>query len=1294
MAFTPKIEPPSHLLLEDGREENFHSFQSQWKTFFILTELDQREAVYQHAFFKYCVGPEATKVIESASDYVADASTPDEMLTILEQYCIGERNIIHERFVFNSLRQSATEPFDSFYTNLRAQAKRCQYTTMTDELIRDRIVLGVHGDDLRKKLISTGNKLTLDQALRFCRAQEVAGNAMREFSTSSTTSISTAKSVAAVNAKKYRPKPKPRTSLANITPNSSSSTTRPCQWCGRESHPRDKCPAKDAQCNKCKKKGHFANVCRSQPSKSSTFSRSTNEVNARESSPKLFTGELAVDSLSSQNEWTVTLDVNSHTLNLKLDSGADATIISASEPLVQEAELQPTKTELVGPANQPITCFGTFQANLTYKDKSWLETVYVVPNQTRNLLSRTACSQLNLLTCNVDSLANTTDTDYRSEYSSLFTGLGTLKSYAYKIALCDDVTPKCIYSARTVPHPLRPKVKSALKEMVDIGVISPVHESTDWCSGMVVVPKPDNTVRICVDLTHLNSAVKREIHPMKSVDESLAQLGSSTTFSKLDANSGFWQIPLDDSSRLLTTFLTSEGRYCFNRLPFGISSAPEIYQRCMTDLLTGLDGIVCHMDDILVHGKTKAEHDRRLRDVLDRMKNSGLTLNERKCLFGVNSVKFLGHIIDNNGLHPDPKKTAAIQNFPTPQNRTELRQFNGLLNQLSKFVPRLSTLTAPVRELLKDQHEWCWDTPQDEAFTRIKQAITSPQILAHYDPTLPTVISSDASQTGIGAALYQIHADSTRRPVCFASKSLNDTEKRYAVIEKEALAATWACERFNEYVYGLRDLTLEVDHKPLVPLFTTTNLDKMPARVLRFRLRIMKYSPKVIHVPGSQHHVADALSRATTGSCVDANDELLINEVEAFVSHYLPNHNYLDKIRDAQHSDPVCAKVIEFCSTGWPTYKSDHPSLIPYFEHQNHITVSDRLLLYDDRLVIPTGLQLEMLRLIHEGHQGIVKCRARARRDVWWPGLSTEIAALVSRCLECKKTQPVPVETLAPSALPERPWERLGMDLFEYNGHNYLIVVDYYSRWIEAILMKSTTCKSTIHVLQTLFSTHGYPDVIISDNGPQFAAHEFSLFAEQHNFTHITSSPKYPKANGEAERAVGTIKRLLTKTNDLCTVLLNYRTTPLQNGYTPAELLMGRQLRHKIPCIPDHLKPILPNTERVSHDAQRRNQQNKTNHDRRHRATDLDDLLPGDSVYMPEFDANATVTAKVAPRSYNVTADDRDQSYRRNRSALIKVEPDTNSVDTDADHDTPVNPVPNRPVRNKRPPNYLNDYVR
>lgn len=250
--------------------------------------------------------------------------------------------------------------------------------------------------------------------------------------------------------------------------------------------------------------------------------------------------------------------------------------------------------------------------------------------------------------------------------------------------------------------------------MVSLGVISKVDEPTDWCSGMVVVAKPGGSVRICVDLTRLNWYVKQERHILPSVDQVLAQVGDAKVFSKLDANSGFWQIELAPESSKLTTFITPYGRNMFNRLPFGISSAPEFFQKRISEILRGCDGVVGLIDDILVFGKTDEEHHECLTRVLERLKKEGVTLNVDNCLFYSNVIHFLGHKVNKDGISPDEEKIKAIRNIPKPTNVTEIRRFLGMINRLSKFSPNLAEKTKPLCELLSKKTQWYWGPEQSQ----------------------------------------------------------------------------------------------------------------------------------------------------------------------------------------------------------------------------------------------------------------------------------------------------------------------------------------------------------------------------------------------------------------------------------------------------------------------------------------------------------------------------------------------------------------------------------------------------
>ena len=313
----------------------------------------------------------------------------------------------------------------------------------------------------------------------------------------------------------------------------------------------------------------------------------------------------------------------------------------------------------------------------------------------------------------------------------------------------------------------------------------------------------------------------------------------------------------------------------------------------MQEVLLGLDGVICMMDDILVYGREQEEHDSRLMAVLKRLKQEGVTLNKDKCSFSADRVTFLGHIIDQVGVHPDPKKVEAIQLMASPKSISDVRRFLGMTTQLGKFTPSLAEISKPLRDLLSKKNAWCWDEPQESAFQAIKQLLLSSPALSFYSPDRETVVSADASSYGIGSVLLQKQPDNVWKPVAYASRALTPAEQKYAQIEKEALAITWSCERFNDYLLGTT-FHIHTDHKPLVPLLSTKNLEELPIRIQRFRMRLLRYSFTISHVPGKNLVTADTLSRAPLATSNTQTDERF-QEVEAYVKFVCQNLPASDK---------------------------------------------------------------------------------------------------------------------------------------------------------------------------------------------------------------------------------------------------------------------------------------------------------------------------------------------------------------------------------------------------------------
>jgi hypothetical protein len=854
-------------------------------------------------------------------------------------------------------------------------------------MIMHQILAGMRDRQLSEKLQMEA-KLDLKTCIDRCRQKEFISRQQGLFRTQSEAAAAEPPAVGAVQKstdqtkkrlkkQKAPPSGKPHGSVgAESSSRGPDSRSIQCGRCGYSPcHPRSKCPARAAKCNSCGKTGHFGSVCRS---------KRINEID-QSRTEDLFFGALTKEKGRS---WMITVTLDENPIEFKIDSGADATVIPESVYRKHwKNPLNPTSQTLKTASGSGFYVLGTFEAKFAIGGKTSTQTVYVIRNLRQALLGLPAIEDLRILSrVNAVTVA---DDGIISEYPSVFSGLGQFET-EYRIELKENAKPWALPAPRRITIPLRSKVKDELDRMQSLGVISKVDQPTDWCAGMVVVVKP-NKVRICVDLTKLNLSVKRERHILPAVEETLAQLKEAHVFSKLDANSGFWQIPLANESRLLTTFITPFGRYCFNRLPFGISSAPEHFQKRMQQILEGLEGVACMMDDILVFGRNKQEHDRRLHAVLQRLEEAKITLNREKCEFGCDSVKFLGQIVGKGGVHTDPEKVAAIQQMPAPTNVPELRRFLGLVNHQAKYLQNLAELTAPLRELLKKEIQWTWSTPQKAAFESIKRALTEAPVLAIYDVQKDTILTADASSYGLGAVLSQVQSDGTVKPVAYASRSLTPTQRRYAQIDKEALALVWGTERFHCFLAG-KQFQMETDHKPLVSLLGSKPLEEVPLRVQRFRMRLMSYLYTISHVPGKPLYTADALSRNPV-STPQPVDTALEEEAEAYacaaIDSFPGTDSFLSTIREQQDVDAVCRVIKRYVMEGWPPKSRLQGEAKLFANVQAELSINDGLLLRGHRLVIPAAMRAGILDRLHDSHQGVTKSRALTRQYVWWPRLST-----------------------------------------------------------------------------------------------------------------------------------------------------------------------------------------------------------------------------------------------------------------------------------------------------------------
>ena len=560
-----------------------------------------------------------------------------------------------------------------------------------------------------------------------------------------------------------------------------------------------------------------------------------------------------------------------------VDTGAEVTVITEVEANRLGLLLKKPETVLRGAGGNSLKVVGETRVILKTKGgKMTGAKVFVVEGATNNLLGVPEINALQIVR-----VVNGIQQEIERNYPGLYRELGSLPD-TFEIKVREGAVPRAIPVPRRVPLGLREATKKELERMLKMGVIERVEEPSEWCSGMVVAPKSSGEVRICVDLTELNKNVQRENFPLPRIEDMLGRLEGAKWFSKMDANSGFWQIEMGEKSRPLTTFITPFGRFRFRKMPFGISAAPEFFQRQMEKILEGEEGVVCMMDDVLVFGDTQEVHNLRLKSVLKRLEGAGLTLNKKKCEFGVDRVQFLGHVVSGEGIEADPEKVRAIREMNPPNNRRELKRFLGMVGYLSKFCAKLAQLQDPLRPLLGKEYDWVWGGAQIQAFNAIKGEIMSTPVLTPFRLGEKHRLTADASKSSLGAALLQSDGKGGWQPVAYISRAMTPTETRYAQIEKEALAITWACEKLDFYLVG-NFFEIETDHKPLVQLLGVKDLSCLPLRIQRFRMRLMRYKYDIFHTPGSQMYLADLLSRPTEegrrGSVGERRAETHIREI-------------------------------------------------------------------------------------------------------------------------------------------------------------------------------------------------------------------------------------------------------------------------------------------------------------------------------------------------------------------------------------------------------------------------------
>ena len=1180
--------------------------------------------------------------------------TVKDVLDKFDEHYRPYKNITLSTFVFNNIVQKPGQNFDAFVTELKLQADQCDFKTSYERNVKDRIIQGMRDDVLRERLLREP-QLTLAKAMEIGKSAELS----RMHSLAMTHPTSSQVKVDAIHHSKQKT-PKHQNvnkQQQNVSKHQTRDQKRPCSRCGSFHQPKH-CPAYGKTCNNCEMLNHFSKVCRQpknqQKQTPNKLSHQVSSLHIQTEPNVAFIGSL---SANNDSDWVQQVYVNNFPVLFKLDTGAQVNVLPSYllQQLDHNLTPRPTTTTVCTYTGDAIPVLGTCELQCTVNNKNHLLQFIIVDLDVQPVLSASSCIQMNLIqrtglsSINDQYSVNIVNSDLPqlqqiiNDYSDVFQGVGRLPG-VHKIILKENATP-VIAASRKIPLALEQKVQDELLQMEQNGIIEKVTKPTDWVNPVVIVPKKDNSIRICLDPRHLNKFIKRQHYQIPSQDQLMSKLQGSTIFSLIDAKSAFYHIQLDDESADLCTFITPFGRYRFLVMPFGLSCAPEIFQMSMDSLFENQTEINPYFDDIIIHSKTIEDHCVKLKTVLEIARQNNLKLNQDKIQLAVPKLQYLGHIVTSEGLSPDPKKVQAITDFLVPQNKQDLMRFLGMATYLMKFVPQFSQETTVLRNLLKKDSNWIWDATTEKAFVRVKQLLQSTPVLQFFDRDKPVKLSVDASSFGLGGVLLQ-----NNKPVAYTSATLTDAQTRYSQIEKELLAVVHACEHFHYYVYGM-DIVIETDHKPLLGLIHKP-FEMITPRLQRLLLRLQRYSFELTHVPGKQLAVADALSRAPLPANPVITTE--IDNVQLMVSVVVQaSSSKLDEIKLATQNDPELKAVKHYIMNGWPQARHCvDVEARPYWTLQDELHLQDGLICRGQRLVIPKSCRKDILQRLHTGHRGIVSCKNLARQSLFWPGLSTEVENMVSNCTICQLNQKQNIqEPLLDRDLAQRPWQKVAIDFFHLSSVTYILIIDYFSKYIELQHLHSTNAFSVINTLKTCFARFGIPEEIVCDNGPPFDSTEFSQFCTNWDIFLNPSSPGFPRSNGQVERSVQTIKSSLTKAaqggNDQHLVLMEYRNTPMDGMPSPAEVLMGRRLRTLIPTLPTQLEPKY-DCSAVKQSLQKRQQ-------RQHKydihSCPLQPLQQRQPVLFrlkDRWQKGTVVIVGPQPRSYLIEAENGRQ-YRRNR---------------------------------------------
>lgn len=1164
-------------------EEEWSNYEERMDEFFIVNKIkDDRAKV---ALFLTSAGSEHYGLLKNLlSPDKPSSKKYDEIIQVLKEHFEPKPLIIAERFKFHKRDQMENESGQQYFAALKSLTKNCEFGQFLEESLRDRFVCGLIDGKIQKRLLSEFD-LKIKKALAIVTSWELANKDSKLMKTETSLQV-----------------------LNKISPKQKSTGDIRCHRCGGN-HFANECKFGNVRCYKCGRNGHISRFCRQKEGfgtqargaynhnnrgrRNDNFGRNVNAVTEEQHDAGNYSEETeaedvhffgSVNSVNNCKPIKIDLNLNSVAISMELDTGASVSIINYKMwKMIGGPILNKTNVKLQDYSGNKLKVLGEVKLTVKYMVLEKYLTVYVVEGNGPALFGRNWLSEFKLDWQSINkNCINKVDAECQKlsallkDYDCLFEDrLGCIKNIKADIQLKENAIPKfCKY--RPIPFALREKIDMELDRLVEMGVMEPISFS-EWAAPIVPVVKSSGAIRLCGDFkVTVNPNVKVDTYPIPRVEDLFASLRGGKSFTTLDLSEAYLQMQLSDESKSFMVINTHRGLYRYNRLCFGVNSAPALFQKCMDTILQGLNGVICYLDDVLITGIDEADHLRNLEAVFERFRENDVILKMKKCCFMKSSVEYLGHVIDANGLHTNKKKVEAVLDMAQPKNVSELRSFLGLVNYYGKFISKLVDKCKPLHRLLQNKVQFDWDENCHRSFVALKQALSESPVLCHFNQSLPVGLACDASSSGLGAVIYHIFEDGRERPIAYASKTLNSSEQKYSQIEKEGLGIVFGLKKIHQYLYG-RKFVLVTDHKPLLSIFgphkgipvTTAN------RLQRWAILLSGYDYTIRYKASECHANADTLSRLPL-----MNTDSSFNVCEKAIK--LIYANQLGKlpithceIAEATSSDPILSKVCQFVQNGWPRRLSNE--FVPYKSKSSDICIEQGCLMWGCRVIVPLNFRKSILQTLHDSHPGIVRTKSLARMYVWWPGITKDIENLVKRCDQCNLNQQNPKKApLHVWEYPARVWQRIHIDYAgPFKGFMWLIVVDARTKWLEVIKMKVATTRTTVDALLSIFARFGNPECIVSDNGSPFSSYEFQHFCKENSIIHKFSPPYHPSSNGEAEINVKTFKNAMKRVDNngdlyrACqSFLFNHRNTPHSaTGVPPVELMLGRKVRTKLSVI-------------------------------------------------------------------------------------------------------------------------------